>query len=153
MACALKPDITLSSLTMGGTASEMEEATAIGEEMSGNLFNQYTWCDCPCDSLVSPERPSMLVMSLSYVCTSLVTLIVGMNLAFSDTNRKVWKKTFSATFSGRGSTNKSGGGSKKSGSVNPESFQSSYVESEVGNENESSVANKVSPYVDHYAGH
>jgi hypothetical protein len=48
-------------------------------------------CDCPCDLMVDVSQPSMLTTALSYLAQSLVTTIVGLNMAFSKDNVEVWK--------------------------------------------------------------
>jgi hypothetical protein len=44
--------------------------------------NDYTYCDCPCEKLITVQRPSMTVITLQYVAQSIVTCVVGINLGF-----------------------------------------------------------------------
>ena len=41
-----------------------------------------TVCDCHCDDMIEVAAPPMLTVVLSYLAQALVTLVVGVNLAF-----------------------------------------------------------------------
>jgi hypothetical protein len=43
-------------------------------------------CDCDCNDIIKNESPSMMTTTLSYLVQSLVTTIVGLNMAFRCTN-------------------------------------------------------------------
>ena len=53
-----------------------------------DMVNEWTsrTCDCSCDDMlgegVREKRPSIVVMTLSFVAQSLVVTIVGLNTAF-----------------------------------------------------------------------
>jgi hypothetical protein len=52
------------------------------EEYDELLRAHSTGCDCHCDDLVEVEAPPMLTVLLSYLAQALVTMVVGVNLAF-----------------------------------------------------------------------
>jgi hypothetical protein len=39
-------------------------------------------CDCSCDDMLNVKKPSVVVMTLSFVAKALVVTIVGVNMAF-----------------------------------------------------------------------
>jgi hypothetical protein len=52
------------------------------------------FCDCPCSSFVTVERPSVGILTLAHVSQSLVVAIVGLNLSFRKKNLDIWKAFF-----------------------------------------------------------
>jgi hypothetical protein len=44
--------------------------------------SDYTYCDCPCEEMITVQRPSTAVITLQYVAQSIVTCVVGINLGF-----------------------------------------------------------------------
>ncbi len=55
----------------------------IGGNMSAyDLYGEHVRCGCDCNTMIDVQSPSMATTTLSYLAQSLVTTIVGMNLAF-----------------------------------------------------------------------
>ncbi len=46
------------------------------------LYGEHVPCSCDCNTMIDVQSPSMATTALSYLAQSLVTIIVGMNLAF-----------------------------------------------------------------------
>jgi hypothetical protein len=47
---------------------------------NGADLYRYNICDCPCETLVEVERPSVLTMAISYFAEALVVTIIGINI-------------------------------------------------------------------------
>ncbi len=46
------------------------------------LFGEHVTCSCDCNTMIDVQSPSMATTTLSYLAQALVTIIVGMSLAF-----------------------------------------------------------------------
>ena len=46
------------------------------------FYGEHVSCACDCNTMIDVQSPSMATTTLSYLAQSLVTTIVGMNLAF-----------------------------------------------------------------------
>lgn len=74
---------TVDSITQGGKVGT-----------SWNILQNF--CDCPCESLVEVQEPSIVAMSGIFLAQSLALCIVGINMAFTEANLKVWRGAFAA---------------------------------------------------------
>jgi hypothetical protein len=70
-----------------GDLSDAESLACETEnEIEDSLYGKHQFCDCPCDWMVDVQAPSMGMATLSYMAQSLVTTIIGFNMAFRYTN-------------------------------------------------------------------
>ena len=58
------------------------ESLACETGIEDNKYGKHQFCDCPCDYMVEVQAPSMGMATLSYMAQSLVTTIIGFNMAF-----------------------------------------------------------------------
>jgi len=97
--CFWRPAVTTEGMicltSSETTLDDVQELLGTYEANTNNwnslFWESLTYCDCPCNDMVSVKRPSVGATALSFVSQALVTTIVGMNLA-----AKYWKTTWEA---------------------------------------------------------
>jgi hypothetical protein len=70
---------------------------SLGCETEENSLGR-TFCDCPCSTLITVEKPSVGILALAHVAESFVVIIVGLNLGFRKENLGIWQKFFKRRF-------------------------------------------------------
>jgi len=62
----------------------------------GDLWGGHQQCNCDCNDIIKTESPSMMTTTLSYLVQSLVTTIVGLNMAFREKSLNLWSSKLSS---------------------------------------------------------